>query len=147
MLPDRTHYATDSLDHRYWWRKSWRINTDWGRKTCWSLWKNFKRHGILCLPLCYTACLTNSQLTTSKLSGWYHVSDFTWIKLRKKVTYFAICTPTLRLVLDRGCAVSVNLQPSVFGVSTLAWGSGISRDAPPDDGKIPKERGRSLLER
>lgn len=54
-------------------------------------------------------------------------------------------THTLRLVLDRGCVGSVNLQPSVPGVSALAWGSGISSEVPPDDGKIPKERGRSLL--
>lgn len=72
----------------------------------------------------------------------------------KKVVFFSThrgvqcpCPPTLRLVLDRGCAGSVNLQPSVPGVSTLACGSGISRDAPPDEGNIPKERGRSLLQR
>lgn len=58
----------------------------------------------------------------------------------------AVHTPTLRLVLDRGCVGSVNLQASVPNVSALAWGSGVSRDTPPDDGKIPKERGRSLLE-
>lgn len=54
-------------------------------------------------------------------------------------------TLTLRLVLDRGCVGSVNLQPSVPSVSTLVWGSGVSIDTPPDGGKIPKERGRSLL--
>lgn len=56
-------------------------------------------------------------------------------------------THTLRLALERGCAGSVNLQLSVFGVSALAWGSGISREPPPDDGKIPSERGRSFLRR
>lgn len=58
----------------------------------------------------------------------------------------AIHTPTLRLVLDRGCVGSVNFQASVLSVSALVWGSGVSRGTPADDGKIPKERGRSLLE-
>ncbi|TNN57645.1 hypothetical protein EYF80_032107 [Liparis tanakae] len=52
--------------------------------------------------------------------------------------------PARLAVLDR--AGSVNLQPSVPGVSALAWDSGMSTDAPLGDGKIPKERGRSLLE-
>lgn len=59
----------------------------------------------------------------------------------------ATSTPTLRLALERSCEESVNLQPSVPGVSAPAWGSGIIRDAPPEDGKTPKERGRSLLQR
>lgn len=59
----------------------------------------------------------------------------------------AMIPHTLRLVLERVCAGSVNLQPSVPGVPALAWGSGNSKDGPPADGKMPKERGRSLLER
>lgn len=53
---------------------------------------------------------------------------------------------TLRFVLDRGCVVSVNLQLSVPSVSALTCGSGVSMDPPPDDGKMPRDRGRSLLE-
>lgn len=53
---------------------------------------------------------------------------------------------TLRFVFDRGCVVSVNLQLSVPSVSALTCGSGVSMDPPPDDGKMPKDRGRSLLE-
>lgn len=55
-------------------------------------------------------------------------------------------THTLRLVFDRGCAGSVNLQASGPSVSALTCGSGVSRDTPADGGKIPKERGLSLLE-
>lgn len=49
-------------------------------------------------------------------------------------------------MFDRGCAGSVNLQASGPSVSALTWGSGVSRDTPPEGGKIPKERGRSLLD-
>ena len=53
---------------------------------------------------------------------------------------------TLRLVLDRGCAGSLN-RHSVPGVSTLACGSaGMGTEAPPDEGKMHRERGRSFLE-
>lgn len=39
----------------------------------------------------------------------------------------------------------MNLQLSAFSVSDLAWGSGVSRGPPPDDGKMPSDRGLSLL--
>lgn len=55
------------------------------------------------------------------------------------------CCRTFRLVLDRGCEGLVNLQFSAFSVSDLAWGSGVSKDPPPDEGKMPSDRGLSLL--
>lgn len=55
------------------------------------------------------------------------------------------CCRTFRLVLDRGCEGSANLQFSAFRVSDLAWGSGVSKDPPPDEGKMPSDRGLSLL--
>lgn len=54
-------------------------------------------------------------------------------------------THTFRLVLDRGADESAILHPSVAEVSVLFWGSGIISEVRPDEGKIPKERGRSLL--
>lgn len=62
------------------------------------------------------------------------------------MSYQHLLPPTLRLALDRVCAESVNLHPSVPGVSARACGSGMRSDAPPEDGKTPKDRGRSLLQ-
>lgn len=52
---------------------------------------------------------------------------------------------TLRLVLDWGGRGSENLQLSAFSVSDLALGSGVSREPPADEGKMPSDRGLSLL--
>lgn len=85
--------------------------------------------------------------STHRFSGWRGLNQTQVYFLRIDHKVGTTHTPTLRLVLERGCDESVNLQLSVPSVSALAWGSGMSRDAPPDDGKIPKERGRSLLGR
>lgn len=85
--------------------------------------------------------------STHRFSGWRGLNQTQVYSLRIDHKVGTTHTPTLRLVLERGCDESVNLQLSVPSVSALAWGSGMSRDAPPDDGKIPKERGRSLLGR
>lgn len=55
--------------------------------------------------------------------------------------------PTLRLALERGWVRSLNLQPSVPGVSPLPSTSGVRAAFPPGVGKIPKDRGRSFLVR
>lgn len=57
-----------------------------------------------------------------------------------------MAVPTLRLALERGWVRS-NLQPSVPGVSPLPSSSGVRDVFPPEVGKIPKDRGRSLLVR
>lgn len=82
-----------------------------------------RRCGIIFPSLCNTACLS--------VPRWCHPHTH---------------KHTFRLVFDRGCAGSVNLQASGPSVSALTWGSGVSRDTPPEGGKIPKERGRSLLD-
>lgn len=82
-----------------------------------------------------------------KISILSHFIEVCMYILRMMHNTRAFCRDlsTLRLAFDRCWLRSVNLQPSVPGVSALPGKSGIWELFPPDMGKMPRESGRSFL--